>query len=298
MRIIDLFVLPLLDFQHSQHNTNIFSSPSLSLSIRYRVNLVGRSGPGARDGAAHLDQIKFIKEQITTIPIIANGNIITSQDVIDNLAFTGADGVMSAEGILDNPAIFQPLSEQDKVPDKLHLALEYLDLVEKHPVPMKSVIFHIRRICKAEFSAYQLLEDCLACATVTEVRTVVEQGVKYSTSDSFVFDPYKEKRRKELLAQKKREEGKRKAYEQRMVRKSKREGKDINHYLNIGAMNPTEEILTTLRGMSEEDAFAIWKRDHSQHCYAHHFEEGGCKRDRTCAFLHSDVSVAEAVMYG
>jgi hypothetical protein len=270
---------------------------------RYRVNLVGRSGPGARDGAAHLDQIKDIKEEITSIPIIANGNIITGDDARENLEFTGADGVMSAEGILDNPALFLNAGKDDTEdktvpPDGLTMGLQYLDLVDKYPVPLKSVIFHIRRICKTAFSEYQLLEDCLACTSVAEVREVVEQGVHYSTTGSFVFDPYKEKRRKEMLAAKKREEGKRKAYEQRMVRKSKREGRDINYYLNIGAKNPTQEILEQLKALKKDEAFETWKRDHSQHCYAHHFEDGGCKRDRTCAFLHSDVTIAEAVMYG
>ena len=29
----------------------------IAIHARYRVNLVGRTGPGARDGAAHLDQV-------------------------------------------------------------------------------------------------------------------------------------------------------------------------------------------------------------------------------------------------
>lgn len=256
----------------------------------------------------------------TGIPIIANGNITTWQDAVDNLESTGADGVMSAEGILDNPAIFfnarracdgggsgdgggggsdgSSSSSDSSPPDSLSLGLQYLTLVEQHPTPLKAVIFHIRRICKAEFSAYQLLDDCLACTSVGEVRDVLVQGVHYSTTGSFVFDPYKEKRRKEMLAVKKREEGKRKAYEQRMVRKSKREGRDINYYLDIGSKVPSENKLTKLRDMDKTEAFGVWKRDHSQHCYAHHFDDGGCKRDRTCAFLHCDVAVAEAVMYG
>ncbi len=35
-----------------------------------------------------------------SFPIIANGNVITYDDVVNNMAFTGADGIMSAEGIL------------------------------------------------------------------------------------------------------------------------------------------------------------------------------------------------------
>jgi hypothetical protein len=70
---------------------------------------------------------------------------------------------MSAEGLLDNPALFYPNITYNKDSgdrkisvDKLKLALEYLDLATNYPVKMKSVIFHIRRICKEEFDKYQV----------------------------------------------------------------------------------------------------------------------------------------------
>ena len=84
-----------------------------------------------------------------------------------------------------------------------------------------------------------------------------------------------------------------------MMRKAKREGlSDIMHYLNTGAENPTMEELAVLRDMSKEDAFEIWKNKHSQHCFAFHFNEGGCQRDRKCAFLHADARIGEAIAYG
>jgi hypothetical protein len=55
---------------------------------------VGRSGPGARDGAAHLDQIKEIKKTLPYITIIANGNVKTYEDCLENLEETAADGEM------------------------------------------------------------------------------------------------------------------------------------------------------------------------------------------------------------
>ena len=44
-------------------------------------------------------------------PIISNGNVITYDDVVSNKMVTGADGIMSAEGILDNPALYLPRLE-------------------------------------------------------------------------------------------------------------------------------------------------------------------------------------------
>jgi len=274
----------------------------IAIHARHRVNLVGRTGAGARDGPALLDQVKYIKENIGfSIPIISNGNIITLEDAERNLEYTGADGVMSAEGILDNPALYFNPTDGQSPPSKLALALEYMDMVDKYgPVKMKSVIFHIRRICKQDFEKYQLLEDCLACTDTESVRAVVQQAMDYSTGKTeFVFDPYKLKRAKEAAARKKAEEGKRKAFEDRMIRKAKREGKsDLMYYLNEGAENPTSEELDELKKMSKDEAFQIWKKKHSQHCFAFHFEEGGCPRDRKCAFLHADARISEAVLFG
>ena len=36
---------------------------------------MGRDGPGARDGAALLEQVKEIKKAVTSVPILSNGNI-------------------------------------------------------------------------------------------------------------------------------------------------------------------------------------------------------------------------------
>ena len=49
--------------------------------------------------------IKEIKESLK-IPVIANGGIETFQDARDCLEQTGCDGVMSAEAILEYPALF------------------------------------------------------------------------------------------------------------------------------------------------------------------------------------------------
>jgi tRNA-dihydrouridine synthase 1 len=290
-----------------------------------------------------LDQIKEIKEALPHITIIANGNVTCLEDCEDNLQTTNADGIMSAEGLLDDPALFVRKTKElnrnseegeegekkgkkeirsddmnvkkknrkeestsakfegKSCPDKLHLGLEYLELVDRFPVKMKSVIFHIRRICREDFTKYQLMEDCVSCKSSEELKCVITEAIKYKETNSFVYDKDKEKKAKENQEKRKREEGKRKLFEERMVRKAKREKKtDLHFYLSQGSENPTIEKLEELKKLPKELCFEIWKSKHSQHCYNYHFEAGGCHRDRTCSFLHHDPSFIEenVVAYG
>ena len=305
---------------------------------------------GARDGAAHLDQIKTIKEKLPYITIIANGNVKNYEDCVDNLKLTNADGIMSAEGLLDDPALFlrqkenvmnihkiendeeinkkniennesndrkenkkkkkkdlETILEEGKeskkisCPEKLHLGLEYLELANKYPVKMKSVIFHIRRICRDEFTDFQLMEDCVSSKSIEELMKIINIAIMYKKNKNFVFDKNKEKKAKDALEKRKREEGKRKEFEARMIRKAKREKKDdLNFYLTQGSENPTSEKLIELKKLPKEIGFEIWKNNYSQHCYNFHFEIIGCHRDRTCSFLHHDTTFADdsAVAYG
>jgi tRNA-dihydrouridine synthase 1 len=239
----------------------------------------------------------------STVRIIANGNIISHSDAVDNLESTGADGVMSAEGILDNPAIFanEDLLLRLGQPSALRLAMEYLDCVAAYgPVKMKSVIFHIRRICKQEFEKYSLLEDCVSATDPDQVRSVVQEALEYETgTKQFVPSFQRQKRAKEALAKRKLEESKRRQFEERMVRKAKREGlSDLMFYLNQGAASPSQEDIAHLKSLPKDQAFEIWKAQHSQHCYAFHFEPSGCPRDRKCAFLHADPRISEGEIFG
>ena len=58
-----------------------------------------------RDGPAHLDQVAAIKAELS-IPVLTNGNVSSAADLLAALEQTRADGVMSAEGALDDPALF------------------------------------------------------------------------------------------------------------------------------------------------------------------------------------------------
>ena len=65
--------------------------------------------------------VQAVREAVR-IPVLANGNIRNLEDVHDCLAYTGAVGVMSAESLLEDPALF---SEHRLTPEgeKFHMQL-------------------------------------------------------------------------------------------------------------------------------------------------------------------------------
>jgi hypothetical protein len=144
---------------------------------------------------------------------------------------------------------------------------------------------------KKELNQYQLMEECIASTGVEEIHSMVHKMIHYRDHPTaFCYDMEKAKREKEALEQKRREEGKRKEYEARMIRKAKREGKeDVEFYLRQGTRIPTWKEVVDLKRLPREQQLQLWKeRDHSQHCMAYHLYEGGCQRDRACCFLHLD----------
>lgn len=86
------------------------------------VTIHGRTLEERTKAPMHWDDIKMIKE-ISSVPIVANGDINTTQDIDDVVARTGVDGVMSARGILANPALF---SGVDEVP--VEAIMDYVEL--------------------------------------------------------------------------------------------------------------------------------------------------------------------------
>lgn len=91
------------------------------------ITIHGRSRSMMYDGIPCYDQIAQAKAAVS-IPVIANGGILSARDAHDMMAKTGADGVMIARYALENPFIFHELTGRPCRESILDLLLWQLEL--------------------------------------------------------------------------------------------------------------------------------------------------------------------------
>jgi tRNA-dihydrouridine synthase 1 len=125
-----------------------------------------REMKGQWTGLADWDVIREIRQVIPSdVVMFANGNIQFHGDVERCFAFTGVDGIMSAEGQLYNPAIFvDPNEEFEKRHPRIDLlAKEYLEIVRELDDPLSSIAVkaHLFKLFKAAFGVHSDIRNML-----------------------------------------------------------------------------------------------------------------------------------------
>jgi len=86
-----------------EYARNVLKAGASILTVHGRT----REMKGHKTGLADWSVIRFLREQLPKETVLfANGNILRKEDITRCLEETGADGVMSAEGNLYDPAIF------------------------------------------------------------------------------------------------------------------------------------------------------------------------------------------------
>lgn len=124
----------------------------------------------ASDVRANWAYIREIKKQLK-VPVLANGDIRTFAEAQKCLEATGADGVLSADPLLENPSLFSdpPYAPPSDLANPLpvegdkncHLLLEYLDMTDKYETPLRMVKGHIHKMVGPWMAEFTDLRDWL-----------------------------------------------------------------------------------------------------------------------------------------
>jgi len=101
------------------------------------ITVHGRTRSQRSSTPPDYEAIRKLRDHIH-IPLVANGDAYSLQDVNDIATRTQADGVMAARGILENPAMF---AGYDTVPAVC--IMDFLEWAVRCPVPFSLVLHHV-----------------------------------------------------------------------------------------------------------------------------------------------------------
>lgn len=148
-------------------------------------------------GASNWDHIREVVNQLgDRVPIIANGGISNMDDVKRCIRYTGVDGVMSSEAILEYPPLFTEtnVSSTDYKrtgPGRLQMAEDYLKLCEKYPPDqggqgsgMKCIRAHLHRFLHHDLQLHTEVRDAVVGACTMEAAWKVLTMIRTIHEDS------------------------------------------------------------------------------------------------------------------
>ncbi len=92
------------------HHTHLDAGRIAEAEGAAAVALHARTAAQRYSGTADWAQIAALKEAVTTIPVLGNGDIFEARDALAMMAATGCDGVVIGRGCLGRPWLFAELS--------------------------------------------------------------------------------------------------------------------------------------------------------------------------------------------
>lgn len=93
-----------------EHHTHLDAGRIAASEGAAAVALHARTAAQRYSGAADWDEIARLKEHVTDVPVLGNGDIFDASDAEKMMAQTGCDGVVVGRGCLGRPWLFAELS--------------------------------------------------------------------------------------------------------------------------------------------------------------------------------------------
>eukprot|EP01059_Diplonema_ambulator_P029778 TRINITY_DN4954_c0_g1_i1.p1 TRINITY_DN4954_c0_g1~~TRINITY_DN4954_c0_g1_i1.p1 ORF type:complete len:452 (+),score=168.11 TRINITY_DN4954_c0_g1_i1:378-1733(+) len=144
-----------------------------------------REQKGVMPGEADWDQIRMVKEAITEVPVFANGNIWSYDDIGLCLKETKADAVMSADSLLWEPRLFSnprnflvsgrhfDVTDVGTRVQGIETCLEYLDICKTHPTQPSHMKAHVFKMTHQSLQVHTDVRKTISDLT-SEGRSLVE----------------------------------------------------------------------------------------------------------------------------
>ena len=92
------------------HHTHLDAGRIAAAEGAQAVALHARTASQRYSGTADWDEIARLKEHVTGVPVLGNGDIFEADDAVAMMARTGCDGVVIGRGCLGRPWLFAELS--------------------------------------------------------------------------------------------------------------------------------------------------------------------------------------------
>lgn len=102
----------------AEHITAIEFARAAELAGVKAIAVHARTAEQAFTGSANWDIIRQVKETVTSIPVIGNGDVKSADDAVRMMATTGCDGVMIGRAALGNPWIFKQIAHELRTGEK------------------------------------------------------------------------------------------------------------------------------------------------------------------------------------
>lgn len=136
-------------------------------------------------GQVNWDMLRRLKEHFRDkVPIVANGGIQFLGDVHRCLEETGCDGVMSSEGVLENPSMFSGGVNADGLKlSQLDIAEEYLSLCRQYPEPtlLKKIRGHMMKFLYRYFTVHVDIRNHMGeCHSIDDFENICRVSIVVS----------------------------------------------------------------------------------------------------------------------
>ena len=147
------------------------------------ITLHPRTVSQGYSGHSDWGMIKELKE-ISSIPIVGNGDILTPEDAKSMLDETNCDYVMVGRGAMGNPFLFEQINDYLKnnsyetysLKDKLDSFFEYLHLTNQYEIKFANIKSQAMRFTKGLRGGSKLRSRITFCNDIAELEKVMKDA--------------------------------------------------------------------------------------------------------------------------